>query len=76
MNLQSSNDNKFEGVLMMTLTVNDVQSEDAGTYRCVVTNGAGHNVTSNQATLTVGKYHNLTKTFMISAIFRLILKVY
>ena len=31
----NSNDNKFEGVLMMTLTVNDVQSEDTGTYYSV-----------------------------------------
>ena len=55
MSLQQDNENKFEGVHTMTLTVNNVQVGDAGTYRCVVTNGAGDNVTSNEANLTVGE---------------------
>ena len=55
MSLQQDNDNKFEGVSTMTLTVNDVQVGDTGTYRCVVTNGAGDSVTSGEATLTVGE---------------------
>ena len=60
MSLQPTNGSKFEGVDTMTLTVNDVDIQDSGTYRCVVTNGTGNNVISNQATLTVGKHHNLT----------------
>ena len=52
------NGGKFEGVDTMTLTVNDVQSEDAGIYSCVVTQSDGgteSSVTSNEVTLTVGK---------------------
>ena len=60
MSLQTTNGSKFEGVDTMTLTVNDVDIQDSGTYRCVVTNGTGNNVISNQATLKVGKHHNLT----------------
>ena len=56
MSLQPTNDNKFEGVFTMTLTVNDVQSEDMVIYRCVVSNVTGNNITSNEATLIVGKY--------------------
>ena len=39
----------------MNLVVNDVQIEDAGTYRCVSTDETRNNVTSNEATLIVGK---------------------
>ena len=55
MSLQPTNGKKFEGVDTMTLTVNDVDIQDSGTYRCVVTNGTGNNVISNEVTLTVGK---------------------
>ena len=46
---------KFEGVNTAELTVLDAQNEDEGSYTCVVTNGIGDNVTSNEAFLTVGK---------------------
>ena len=59
MNLQSPNDNKFKGILTMMLTVNDVQSEDAGTYSCEVTDETQKSVTSNEAILIVGRYLNL-----------------
>lgn len=55
MNLENNNASKFEGVVTMKLTVNDVQVQDAGRYKCVVTNGAGDNVTSREATLSVGE---------------------
>ena len=54
MSLQPTNGSKFEGVDTMTLTVNDVQIEDIGTYRCVVTNETGNSVTSNEVILIVG----------------------
>ena len=46
---------KFEGVNTAELTVLDAQKEDEGSYWCVVTNGAGNIVTSNEVFLTVGK---------------------
>ena len=46
---------KFEGVNTTELTVLDAQNEDEGSYVCVVTNGAGDSVTSNEAILTIGK---------------------
>lgn len=45
----------LEGVTTATLMVLNVQGEDEGSYRCVVTNGAGDSVTSDDAILTVGK---------------------
>ena len=45
------------GVTTATLMVLDAQDDDEGSYRCVVTNGAGDSVTSNEAMLTVGKCH-------------------
>ena len=51
----SSNGTKFEGVFEAVLIIRDAQSEDVGVYRCIVFNGAGDSVTSNEATLTVSK---------------------
>ena len=45
----------LEGVTTAMLMVLNVQGEDEGSYRCVVTNGAGDSVTSDDAILTVGK---------------------
>ena len=50
-----SNDSRFEGGSKDVLTIRDVQIDDAGEYKCIVFNGAGDNVTSNEATLTVSK---------------------
>ena len=49
------NDSRFEGVSMAMLIVKDVQVDINGTYKCIVFNGAGDSVTSNEATLTVSK---------------------
>ena len=46
---------KFEGVNTSVLTIKDARKEDEGSYRCVIFNGAGDNVTSNNALLSVGK---------------------
>lgn len=48
---------KFEGVNTPTLRVLDAQRRDEGFYSCVVTNGAGDGIMSNEAFLhTIGKY--------------------
>ena len=49
------NDSRFEGVSKAVLTINDVEVDDTGMYKCIVFNGAGDSVTSNEATLTVSK---------------------
>ena len=47
---------KFEGVDTAELTILYAQNdEDEGSYWCVITNGAGDIVTSNEAFLRVGK---------------------
>ena len=51
----SSNGTKFKGVSKAVLTIRDARTEDVGMYKCIVFNGAGDSVTSNEATLTVGK---------------------
>ena len=43
------------GVTTDTLTVMNTGNEDEGDYRCVVTDVVGDSITSNEATLTVGK---------------------
>ena len=43
------------GATTATLTITDVMESDEGGYRCVVSNAAGMD-TSDNATLTVGKY--------------------
>ena len=47
---------KFSGTNTPTLTITDVQEEEEGTYRCVVSNVI-RNVTSRVAQLTVCKYN-------------------
>ena len=42
---------KFEGVKTAELTIKEAQEEDEGSYWCVITNGAGDIVTSNEAYL-------------------------
>jgi hypothetical protein len=49
------NDSIFEGVSTAVLKIVVTEVDDAGMYRCIVFNGAGDNVTSNEATLTVSK---------------------
>ena len=51
----SGYDSRFEGVFDAVLTIKDAGVEDIGKYKCIVFNGAGDNVTSNEATLTVSK---------------------
>ena len=46
---------KFEGVNTSVLTIRDARNEDEGSYQCVISNGAGDSVTSNEAFLSVGK---------------------
>ena len=46
---------KFEGVSTSVLTIIDAQNEDEDSYQCVIYNGAGDNVRSNEAFLSVGK---------------------
>ena len=46
---------KFEGVNTSELMIIDAQNEDEGSYQCVIVNGAGDSVTSNEAFLSVGK---------------------
>ena len=45
----------MKGVLDDTLIITDAKAEDAGVYKCIVINGAGDSITSNEATLTVRK---------------------
>ncbi|NLE56879.1 MAG: hypothetical protein GX616_00850, partial [Planctomycetes bacterium] len=47
-----SNGGHYSGVTTATLTISNADSNDAASYRCVVTAGCG-SVTSNSATLTV-----------------------
>ena len=47
---------KFVGVTGSMLMVVNAQNDDEDSYTCVVTNGAGDNVTSDAASLIVGKY--------------------
>ena len=51
----SGDDGRIEGVLDDTLIIADTKAEDAGVYKCIVINGAGDSITSNEATLTVCK---------------------
>ena len=46
---------KFEGVNTSVLMIIDARNEDEGSYQSVIVNGAGDNVTSNEAFLSVGK---------------------
>ena len=46
---------KFEGVSNYTLTVNNVQVEDTGLYKCIVYNEAGDGTTSDEAILQISK---------------------
>ena len=46
---------KFEGVTTSELMILDPRNEDEGSYQCVIVNGAGDNVTSDKAFLSVGK---------------------
>ena len=46
---------KFEGVNTSVLTIIDAQNKDEGSYRCVIFNGAGDIVISNEVFLSVGK---------------------
>lgn len=50
-----SNNSRFEGVFEAVLTINDTKVEDAGVYECIVYNGAGDSITTNEATLSVSK---------------------
>ena len=50
-----NNDTRFSGVSTSALTISNVEANDAGVYKCIVSNGAGDMVTSNEATLTVSK---------------------
>ena len=45
---------RITGVNMAVLTITSVRESDVGNYRCVVSNAAG-NVTSDIATLSLGK---------------------
>ncbi len=51
----------ISGATSSTLTINDVQASDAGSYTCYVSNAAG-NVTSNAATLTFNEPGSLVLT--------------
>ena len=46
---------KFEGVNTSVLTIIDARNEDEDCYQCVIYNGAGDSVRSNEAFLSVGK---------------------
>ncbi len=46
---------KFEGVNTSVLRIIDARNEDEDSYQCVIVNGAGDSVTSNEALLSVGK---------------------
>ncbi len=49
------NNSNFEGVSTAVLKIKVVEVDDAGMYRCIVFNGAGDNVISNEVTLIVSK---------------------
>ena len=57
--LNTETSGKFGGVKSTQLIVNNVQNEDEGSYRCVITNRAGDGVLSDEAILTVGKIQSL-----------------
>ena len=44
---------RFEGVKTLELTIKQAQEEDEGSYWCVITNGAGNIVTSNEANQSI-----------------------
>ena len=46
---------KFEGVNTSMLTIINAQNEDEDTYQCVIYNGAGDSVRSDEVFLSVGK---------------------
>ena len=46
---------EFEGVNTSVLTIIDARNEDEDSYLCVIYNGAGDSVKSNEAFLSVGK---------------------
>ena len=46
---------KFEGVNTSVLTIIDVRNEDEGSYQCVIFDGTGDSVISNETLLSVGK---------------------
>ena len=49
------NASRYEGVSMAVLRINDAGVDDAEMYKCIVSNGAGDDVTSDEAILTVSK---------------------
>lgn len=51
---------KFEGVSNHTLTVNNVQVEDTGLYKCIVFNKAGDGAISDEANLQISKQSKVT----------------
>ena len=53
------NASRYEGVSTAVLRINDAEVDDAGMYKCIVSNGAGDNVTSNETVLTISKSCNL-----------------
>ena len=46
---------KLEGVNTSVLTIIDARNEDEDSYQCVIYNGVGDSVKSNEAFLSVGK---------------------
>ena len=46
---------KFEGVNTSMLTIINAQNEDEDTYQCVIYNGAGDSVRSDEVFFSVGK---------------------
>ena len=46
---------KFEGLNTSELMIIDARNEDEDSYQCVIYNGAGDSVRSNEAFLSVGK---------------------
>lgn len=49
------NMSKFAGVATTELKIMNAQNEDEDAFRCTVFNDTGHNITSNEAFLEVGK---------------------
>ena len=54
------------GVNTNTLTIINLQSEDAGNYRCVATNGSGR-INSNYAAISVRGTHKTFNLYLITA---------
>ena len=65
-NIDANNTQKFGGVLTTMLIVQNAQMEDQGMYSCMITNGAGHTVTSDQATLTVREYMQIHRVLYLT----------